>query len=134
MYPLTDTERNAALQLNADYRYDHFISKVAQHGLLWVLKNEQGLLLLKDEEDTCLPVWPHPDYAQTWVQGELAAYEPQSITLEIFLERWADGLTQDGVALAVFPLADAPGTVVDAAELAEALADKLDAADDGEEA
>mgnify|MGYP002137545917 CR=1 FL=1 len=27
-YELSDTERNAAVQLNADYRYDHFISKV----------------------------------------------------------------------------------------------------------
>ena len=50
-YELSDTERNAALQLNADYRYDHFISKVAQHQQLWTLKDEKGLLLLESEGD-----------------------------------------------------------------------------------
>lgn len=124
-YELTDTERNAAQQLNADYRYDHFISKVAQHGALWILKDEQGLLLLQDEEETSLPVWPHPDYAKEWASGDLARYQPQSITLAVWLDRWVEGLTQDGISVAVFPLPDGMGIIEDAADLAEALQDKL---------
>lgn len=126
MYELTDTERNAALQLNADYRYDHFISKVSQHGLLWILKNEQGPLMLEEEGDTCLPLWPHPTYASHWQQGELSDYQPQSITLEIWLERWAESLEQNQIAVAIFPVPDDSGIVEDAAELAATLADKLD--------
>ncbi len=125
-YELSDTERNAALQLNADYRYDHFISKVAQHQQLWTLKDEKGLLLLESEGDVCLPLWPHSSYAQDWVKDELASYVPQSITLEVFLERWAEGLEQDQIAVAVFPLPDAAGIVEEASELAETLADKLE--------
>jgi hypothetical protein len=128
-YELSDTERNAALQLNADYRYDHFISKVAQHQLLWVLKGDKGLLLLESEGDVCLPLWPHPDYAQAWIKDELASYELQSITLEIFLKRWAEGLEQDGIAVAVFPLPDESGLVEDASELAATLEEKLEQLD-----
>ena len=128
-YELSDTERNAALQLNADYRYDHFIAKVAQHQLLWVLKGDKGLLLLESEGDVCLPLWPHPEYAQAWIQDELASYELQSITLEVFLERWAEGLEQDNIAVAVFPLPDETGIVEDASELAETLVEKLEQLD-----
>ena len=128
-YELSDTERNAAVQLNADYRYDHFISKVAQHQQLWTLKDEKGLLLLESEGDVCLPLWPHARYAQDWIQGDLAGYAPQSITLAVFLERWAEGLEQDQIAVAVFPLPDAAGIVEEASELAEALAEKLELLD-----
>ena len=64
--------------------------------------------------------------AQDWVKDELASYVPQSITLEVFLERWAEGLEQDQIAVAVFPLPDAAGIVEEASELAETLADKLE--------
>lgn len=125
-YSLTDTERNAALQLNADYRYDHFVRKVAEHKELWVLKSEQGLLLLDSEGEACLPIWPHPDYAQTWAKDELAGYTPQAITLEIWLDRWIQGLEQDQIAVAVFPLPDELGMVEEASELAEELQAKLE--------
>jgi len=124
-YALTEQERNAALQLNADYRYDHFISKVAQHQTLWILKDAQGIKLLQAEDATCLPVWPHPDYAKTWAVDEWADSEPQSITLQIWLERWVDGLAQDGLEVAVFPLREEMGIIEAPAELAESLRDKL---------
>lgn len=124
-YDLTEQERNAALQLNADYRYDHFISKVAQYQSLWILKDADGLKLLQAEDATCLPVWPHADYARTWAVDEWAGCEPQSITLPIWLERWVDGLTQDGLEVAVFPLREEMGIIESPAELADTLREKL---------
>ena len=50
-YELTELERSAALRLNADYRYDHFVSKVARSGELWALKDENGLLFLNSDND-----------------------------------------------------------------------------------
>lgn len=106
-YELTETERNGAMNLNAEYRYDHFVMKVARSGELWALKDENGLLFLSaDEGEHCLPVWPHAEYAKTWATGDFANYEPQSITLAIWLERWIDGLTQDNISVAVFPIQD----------------------------
>ena len=53
-------------------------------------------------------------------------YQPQSITLEIWLERWAESLEQNQIAVAIFPVPDDSGIVEDAAELAATLADKFD--------
>ena len=126
-YELTELERNAALRLNADYRYEHFISKVARSGELWALKDENGLLFLKsDNDETCLPVWPHAEYAQLWAVGDQAHYQPQSITLKIWLERWIDGLTQDGIAVTVFPIQGEENLVEEPSELAESLNKKLE--------
>ena len=85
-YELSDTERNAALQLNADYRFDHFISKLVEHEELFVLTDEHGVMMLTTEEEDCIPVWPHPDYAKAWAEGEWAECKPQSITLKVWLE------------------------------------------------
>ena len=59
-------ERNAALQLNADYRFDHFISKLVEHEELFVLTDEHGVMMLTTEDEDCIPVWPHPEYAKAW--------------------------------------------------------------------
>lgn len=126
-YELTETERNGAMNLNAEYRYDHFVMKVARSGELWALKDENGLLFLSaDEGEHCLPVWPHAEYAKTWATGDFANYEPQSITLAIWLERWIDGLTQDNISVAVFPIQDQENLIVEATELADALTKKLE--------
>ena len=80
----SDTERNAALQLNADYRFDHFISKLVEHEELFVLTDEHGVMMLTTEEEDCIPVWPHPDYAKAWAEGEwaeckAAVHHPQGV-------------------------------------------------------
>ncbi len=124
-YSMTETERNGALNLNSEYRYDLFVSKVFQHGLMWTLKGPEGLLFLAaDDNEHCLPVWPHEDFAQLWAQGEFAGFEPQSITLEIWQSRWVDGLTQDNISLAVFPLLEQENLIIEAAELNEAFLKK----------
>ena len=117
-YELSDTERNAALQLNADYRFDHFISKLVEHEELFVLTDEHGVMMLTTEEEDCIPVWPHPDYAKAWAEGEWAECKPQSITLKVWLDRWVDGMEQDDLCVAVFPTPDQEGIVLDPADVA----------------
>ena len=94
-YELSDTERNAALQLNADYRYEHFISKLVEHEELFILTDEHGVMMLTTDDEDCIPVWPHPEYAKAWAEGEWAQCKPQSITLKVWLEKWIDGMEQD---------------------------------------
>ena len=118
-YELSDTERNAALQLNADYRFDHFISKLVEHEELFVLTDEHGVMMLTTEEEDCIPVWPHPDYAKAWAEGEWAECKPQSITLKVWLERWVDGMEQDELCVAVFPTPDQEGIVLEPADVAD---------------
>ena len=123
-YELSDTERNAALQLNADYRYDHFISKLVEHEELFVLTDEHGVMMLTTDDEDCIPVWPHPEYAKAWAEGEWAECKPQSITLKVWLERWVDGMEQDELCVAVFPTPDQEGIVLEPADVADAIAEK----------
>lgn len=127
-YELSETEKNGALNLNAEYRYDHFVLKVARSGQLWALKDDDGLLFLTaDEGEYCLPVWPHEDYAALWATGDFAGYKPQAITLDIWMEKWIDGLTQDNISIAVFPIHEQENLIVDAVELADSLQKKVEA-------
>lgn len=112
-YELSDTERNAALQLNADYRFDHFISKLVEHEELFVLTDEHGVMMLTTEDEDCIPVWPHPEYAKAWAEGEWADCKPQSITLKVWLDCWVDGMEQDELCVAVFPTPEQEGIVLD---------------------
>lgn len=124
-YTLTDTERNAALSLNADYRYDHFISKLVEHGELYVLTDEHGVMMLTTEDEDCIPVWPHTEYAEAWANGEWAECKPQAITLKVWMERWIDGMEEDQLCVAVFPTVDQEGIVVEPGEVADAIEKKL---------
>lgn len=123
-YELSDSERNGALQLNADYRFEHFISKVAEHESLYILTDEHGVMMLTTEDEDCIPVWPHPDYANAWAQGEWANCKAQEVTLKVWLERWVDGMEQDEVYVAVFPTPDQEGIVLEPADVAEAILQK----------
>lgn len=124
-YTLTDTERNAALSLNADYRYDHFITKLVEHGELYVLTDEHGVMMLTTEDEDCIPVWPHPEYAEVWASGEWADCKPQAITLKVWMDRWISGMEEDEVCVAVFPTVDQEGIVVEPGEVADAIEKKL---------
>ena len=115
-YELSDTERNAALQLNADYRFDHFISKLVEHEELFVLTDEHGVMMLTTEEEDCIrcgriPTTPRPGPKVEWPSAK-----PQSITLKVWLERWVDGMEQDELCVAVFPTPDQEGIVLDPAD------------------
>lgn len=124
-YTLTDTERNAALSLNADYRYDHFITKLVEHGELYVLTDEHGVMMLTTEDEDCIPVWPHPEYAEAWASGEWADCKPQAITLKVWMDRWIAGMEEDELCVAVFPTVDQEGIVVEPGEVADAIEKKL---------
>lgn len=134
-YQLTDREYNAALQLNADYRYQYFLKNVKKGLELFVLKNEEGILFMeteKDAEDTendennsinVIPVWCHEKYAQYYASQneDVKGYEPQSISLAIFIERWVDNLRDSNIELAIFPLTNTDCNIVTAEELVDDL-------------
>ena len=50
-YELTQQERESAPRLNAQERYDLLISKLVEQGELWILRDDQGCMLLNTEEE-----------------------------------------------------------------------------------
>ena len=118
---LPPEEFQATQALDADARYDHFMQQVVTTGEMWILKDEQGCMLLTAEGDDCIPVWPHPDYAKAWAAEEWAKCEPYAISLKTWLDRWVKGMEEDGLAVAVFPLPEAIGVIEDPGEVADSL-------------
>ena len=114
-------DQQALLALDADQRYDHFIQAVVAAGELWILRDAEGCMLLTADDDECIPVWPSAELAQMWAEQEWAGCQPEAISVKRWLDNWVNGMTEDGLAVAVFPLPEAIGVVEDPADVAEAL-------------
>ena len=120
-YILTDADRAAAQTLGDDERFNHFVNKVCEQEQLWILTDEHGCMMLtSDDDEDCIPVWPHQDYAQEWAVDDWAQCKPEPLTLKVWQSRWVPGMEDDELLVAVFPTVDATGVVVEPGELQEA--------------
>lgn len=125
-YSLTSNEINAALNLSNHQRYQYFLDKVAEHGEIWSLANDEGWVTLTSEGENCLPIWPHPDLAKQWATDDWSDCQPKSVALKTWLERWTKGLKQDETLLVVFPNLKEEALLVEPDDLAEDLRDALE--------
>jgi hypothetical protein len=127
-YSLSQKDHQASLKLSNNKRYELFLKKVAQHGEIWSLANDEGWVTISSEEgENCLPVWPHPDYASEWCNGAWSDCAPKAVALDVWLERWTAGLEQDETLLVVFPNLKEEALLVDPYELDDGLRAALDA-------
>ncbi len=120
-FKLSTTERDNTIALSNYQRYQYFIDKVAEHGEIWSLANDEGWVTLSAEGDNCLPIWPHEDFAAQWATGDWVDCTPKSVTLEVWLKRWTKGLKSDETLLVVFPNLEEEALLVDPEELDEDL-------------
>lgn len=112
-YAIKDSEFNAALKLNADYRYNHFIINAKKGLEVFVLKKQDELLFLSttdenNNEINVLPLWCHEKYAEHYAQNNEIAKDfiPQSISLAVFIEKWLPQLNDSNIELAIFPVGE----------------------------
>ncbi|KKO47917.1 phage-shock protein [Arsukibacterium sp. MJ3] len=124
-YQLSPEELGRILALDAEQRYDYFIQAVADLAEIWILTDEEGFVLVSAEDDRCIPVWPHAELAEQWIEGEWQHCTAKAIDIKTWLEKWTSGLNGDELAIAVLPDADGPGVVVMPDELAETLLDEM---------
>jgi len=110
-YKLTAEQREKIQNLDADKRYDHFIDKVSKWEEIWSLRDDEGFVLVSTDDEECMPVWPHPDYAAEWATGGWADCEPFKVDIESWLDRWLPGMEEDGISVAVFPNMEESGVV-----------------------
>lgn len=120
-YPLTLEEFQTIQAQDAETRYHHFLTQVATHGEVWILKDDEGCLSLESDGETYIPMWPHEDYAKAWAGDAFEDFEPYAIPVKTWLNRWVSGMAEDGVAMAVFPSTNGDGVV----ESPEVVADDL---------
>ena len=120
-YSLTDVDQAAIEQLNDDERFNHFVNKAVEYQELWILTDEHGCMMLtSDDDEDCIPVWPHADYAKAWAVDDWEQCRPEAISMKVWQSRWVPGMEEDELLVAVFPINDAAGALIEPRELQDA--------------
>jgi len=92
----------AIVMLPGPQRYEYFVKRVVEGGVVWSLFR-QGWALAKKEDGTLVfPLWPEREFAAICVDYEWTGYEPQSFALSELVDELLPQLEQDGVATGVF--------------------------------
>ncbi len=105
-------------QRDAAERYEALVRRPADAQELWGLRSAEGWLLLGDGgEQEAFPVWPREIFAGRYAASNKCEEVPEKIELNVFLAEMLPQLSEDGVLVAVFPVASNPGIVVNASDL-----------------
>ena len=120
-YILDTKQLQAALLLPADKRYEYFITHIISGKQIWSLRNDEGWVAMSCDGDSCLPVWPHQDFAALWATDDWADCSPTAVALDVWVSRWIPGMEKDGSMIAVFPNDNEEGVVVTPRELLESI-------------
>jgi hypothetical protein len=118
---LSTEQFNTIEKYDEEKRLRYFLTEVIKHQVVWILADEHGCMMLNTEEEDCVPVWPNEAFATPWATGEWQACKAQAIPLSTWLSRWSPGLSDDDLALVIFPNQDNQGLVFFPDELDEAL-------------
>ena len=119
-------EIESVLSLEGSKRCAYLIKKVADQQEIWSLWKEGSWALAEDDDKHQLvPIWPHSKYASLCATGVWEGYEPKSIPLDAWLNRWTPGMERDGRFVAVFPTPKDQGVVVDPRRLEGDLRNEL---------
>ena len=112
-----------AKTLSAEDRQMLVISYVPKAKQIWLVKGQDGFVMLEDNEQVRLPIFPHHDLAQDWINENELNSECVDITLSEFTDTWLPGLTKNSVELVMFPSkSDEENLVMTAQEFANELA------------
>lgn len=122
MSTLSATQLDAINRMPAEQRYDYFIRQVLAHQGVWGLSSAEGWVILPEDGEEHLPVWPHRELASAWATGEFADCQPQQIPLADWRDKWMPGMTRDGLLVAVCPDSEGDCIIVAADELARDMA------------
>ncbi|MGX1924716.1 DUF2750 domain-containing protein [Vibrio sp. NH-7] len=99
-------------KMRAEERFNYCIKEIAKHRKVWILTDEHGCVMLNTEDEDCVPVWPHEEFANQWATGEWEHCKAESISTAKWFSRWTYGLEDDELAVAVFPNNEEEGVVL----------------------
>ena len=111
---LTQKQIEEILAKKPESRYKYFIRTVAAEEEVWGLADEEGWLLLEDDEDDTdvLAVFPNPEFAEIFRdKGGFDEFKVEVLDLYEFLE-WLNDFEKEKMKIAVFPTPDFQSAVM----------------------
>lgn len=127
---MSDLDFDEAAQDN----HARFVSRVRETGLVWGLKSPQGWAVCASEEyeDTDVyPFWSEESEARVHCTEDWGGHTPDSLPLDLFIDTWLAGMSEDGVLVGTNWDSELSGMEVEPDDLAEELlGDSTEAADE----
>ncbi|MCF2948971.1 DUF2750 domain-containing protein [Paraglaciecola aquimarina] len=109
-----------------EQRFEYALTKMIEDQSLWGLFGANGWVMVKADEDTCMPIWPHEEFATSWVKEDFPDCQPKQIEFSQWCEMWLPGMQKNNTLVLVFPLGeDEEGIILEAQELAECIDEDL---------
>lgn len=116
---LNDAVIEQAMKLGAEERQELVISYIVKAKEIWLVQGAEGFVMFEDGENVQLPVFPHRDLAQKFVDMNEIEGQCVNVSMVEFTETWLPGLGKNGVELVMFPTtSDVENLVMTAEELA----------------
>jgi hypothetical protein len=107
-WQVNDQEFSAILRQEPEKQYRYLVGHCADRGEIWGLARDgtDWAMVETDDGQRLFAVWPHPRYAEAWLQRSWATREPTRIDVHEFTDGLIPRLIADGFGVAVFPLPD----------------------------
>ncbi|MGE5153256.1 MAG: DUF2750 domain-containing protein [Bdellovibrio bacteriovorus] len=108
----------------AQDNHDRFVREVQASGLVWGLKSDQGWAVCESNEyeDTDVyPFWSDEAEARLHCADDWAGFVPDSLPLDVFIDTWLAGMSEDGVLVGTNWDAELSGLELEPDELAQEL-------------
>jgi hypothetical protein len=119
--------------LAAQENHERFVREVRESGLVWGLKCDQGWAVCESNEyeDTDVyPFWSDEAGARLHCADDWAGFVPDSLPVDVFIDTWLAGMSEDGVLVGTNWDAELSGLELEPDALAQEL---LGEASDDEE-
>ncbi|MFC3096061.1 DUF2750 domain-containing protein [Alteromonas sediminis] len=81
----------------------HTVTQMREKDAIWILKDDDGCVMLTTDEEDGVPVWSSQEQAVAWTSDDWSHCEPLSINVETWLKKWTVGLMQDQLVIMLNP-------------------------------
>mgnify|MGYP000861020000 FL=1 len=110
--PLSNEQQETVNKMRPDERFNYCIKEIAKNRKVWILTDEHGCVMLNTEDEDCVPVWPHQEFAEQWATGDWEHCKAEPISTAKWFSRWTYGLEGDELSVVVFPNDNEEGVVL----------------------
>ncbi|KQQ88337.1 DUF2750 domain-containing protein [Massilia sp. Leaf139] len=91
------SETSSVVTLPKQLRYEHFIRRVADSGVVWGLVQDGWAIGKTDDGALVFPLWPTRELAEQCAVLEWTGYLPQQFSLQELLDELLPQIESDGI-------------------------------------